>query len=83
MEFIYTLFTLLGTSENLSILQMVARGLVVFVLALIMLKTARKKTFGKRSVADNVIMIMLGAILSRGIVGPSLFLDVIPVTKHY
>jgi len=74
MEFIDTL---LQKTEDLTILQMALRGIIVFVLAIIMLQMAGKKTFGKRSPADNVIMIMLGAILSRAIVGSSPFLQVI------
>ena len=74
MESIQFLF---GLSANLTILQMLARGIVVFILALIILRIAGKKTFGKQSVADNVIMIMLGALLSRAITASSPFLPVI------
>jgi uncharacterized membrane protein YcaP (DUF421 family) len=74
MEFIGEL---MQKTEDLTILQMILRGIIVFVLAIFMLQMAGKKTFGKRSPADNVIMIMLGAILSRGIVGSSPFVPVI------
>ena len=74
METIQYLF---GQSANLTILQMLARGIVVFILALVILRLAGKKTFGKQSVADNVIMIMLGALLSRAITASSPFLPVI------
>jgi len=74
METIQDLF---GQSEELTILQMLARGIVVFILALVMLRLAGRKTFGKQSVADNVIMIMLGALLSRAITASSPFLPVI------
>jgi uncharacterized membrane protein YcaP (DUF421 family) len=74
METIQDLF---GQSEDLTILQMLARGIVVFILALVMLRLAGRKTFGKQSVADNVIMIMLGALLSRAITASSPFLPVI------
>ena len=74
MEIIYSLF---GHGGNLTTVQMMVRGIVVFLLALLMLRVSGKKTFGKRSPADNVIMIMLGAILSRAIVGSSPFIPVI------
>jgi uncharacterized membrane protein YcaP (DUF421 family) len=80
MEFIGEL---MQKTEDLTILQMILRGIIVFVLAIFMLQMAGKKTFGKRSPADNVIMIMLGAILSRGIVVPllscPLYLPLLPL----
>lgn len=66
-----------GTGTNLTILQMTVRGMVVFIAALIMLRIAGKRTFGKNSATDTVIMILLGALLSRAVTGASPFLPVI------
>jgi uncharacterized membrane protein YcaP (DUF421 family) len=74
MEWFVSLF---AQTTHLSILQMVIRALLVFIAALLMLRLAGKRTFGKRSAIDNVIMIMLGAILSRAVVGASPFVPVI------
>jgi uncharacterized membrane protein YcaP (DUF421 family) len=64
-------------STHLSLAELVVRSIVVFFVALIILRIAGKRTFGKQSPSDNVIMIMLGAVLSRAIVGASPFLPVI------
>jgi uncharacterized membrane protein YcaP (DUF421 family) len=72
-----SIYNFFAEKEHLSIMDMLIRGLIVFLLALVILRTAGKKTFGKRSPADNVVMIMLGAILSRAIVGSSPFIPVI------
>jgi uncharacterized membrane protein YcaP (DUF421 family) len=69
--------TLLGEGTQLTIMQMVVRGILVFFAALLMLRIAGKRTFGKQSAADNVIMIILGALLSRAIVGASPILPVL------
>src|SRR5947208_2119828 len=74
MEWINTLFE---ESTHLTILQMAARGIVVFILALVMLRTAGKRTFGKQSASDNVIMFTLGALLTRAITGASPFVPVV------
>lgn len=52
---------------------MVIRGTVVFFVAWLLLRIAGKRTFGQRAVIDYVIMIMLGAILSRAVIGASPF----------
>lgn len=69
-----SLHSLFETTTDLSFIQMVLRGVIVFIFALLILRIAGKRTFGKQSVSDNVIMIMLGAILSRAVSGASPFL---------
>lgn len=49
----------------------------MFIIALVLIRVAGKKTFGKNSAFDNIIIIMLGAILSRGVVGASPFFGVV------
>lgn len=77
MEFITQLF---GKEENLTSLQMAARAVLVFVAALIIIRIGSTRTFGKESVIDNIVVIMLGGILSRVITGAAPFLPVMAAT---
>lgn len=69
--------SIFGEGKELTALQMSARAVVVFVMALVMLRVTGQRTFGNKSAVDNVVMIVLGAILSRGITGSSPFIPVI------
>ena len=70
MEIIHTLF---GSGKDLNSLQMVCRAVLSFLMALVLIRIAGIRTFGKRSAFDNVIVIMLGSIFSRVVVGASPF----------
>jgi len=72
-----TLIHIFGEGKDLTILQMIARGIVVFFIALILLRISRRRSFGLHTPLDNIISIVLGAVLSRAIVGASDFLPVI------
>src|ERR1700753_1268367 len=74
MQILHTIF---GTGKDLSVLQMTARSVVVFVIAPILIRISGRRSFGLRSPLDNIITIVLGAVLSRAIVGASGFLPVI------
>ncbi|MCQ9634279.1 DUF421 domain-containing protein [Chryseobacterium sp. WG14] len=66
-----------GNGTSLNTLQMACRGVTVFVLALILIRISGRRSFGIGSPLDNIIVMLLGAILSRAVVGASPF---IPVT---
>jgi uncharacterized membrane protein YcaP (DUF421 family) len=66
--------TLFGEGKDLDVLQMGMRALVVFVIALALIRIAGRRSFGQRSAFDYVVVILLGATLSRAIVGASPFL---------
>lgn len=68
---------LFGEGEDLNALQMSCRTIVMFIIALALIRIAGIKTFGKNAAFDNIIIIMLGAILSRGVVGVSPFFPVV------
>jgi len=68
---------LIGKGEELTALHMAIRTIIIFVIALIMLRIAGIRTFGKKTAFDLVIIIMLGAVLSRAIVGASPFVPII------
>jgi uncharacterized membrane protein YcaP (DUF421 family) len=60
-----------GEGEHLDALQMGARAFVTFFCALVLIRVAGMRSFGKKSAFDIANGIMLGAVLSRGIVGAS------------
>lgn len=66
-----------GEGKDLSVLQICSRALVVFFIALIMVRVSGRRTFGKRTAFDNTLAIILGAILSRAIVGASPFVPTV------
>jgi len=74
MELIKQIF---GEGKDLSALQMSCRGIVVFVIALVLIRISGRRSFGIRTALDNIISISLGAILSRAVVGASGFVPVI------
>lgn len=68
-----TIQFLFGEGEKLNILQMSMRSLIMFIIMLILIRFAGRRAFAKKSSFDNIIVIMLGAVLARGVVGASPF----------
>jgi uncharacterized membrane protein YcaP (DUF421 family) len=66
------LVSIFGEGRDLSVLQMSFRAVVVFLLALLMLRITGQRTFGQKTAVDQVVMIILGAVLSRGVTGSSM-----------
>lgn len=71
MEAILLLF---GQGRTLDPLQMAMRAIVVFLVALVLIRISGRRSFGQRSPFDSVVVILLGATLSRAIVGASPFI---------
>lgn len=69
--------TIFGDTRDLLWYQMCYRAAAVFVLALILLRISGRRSFGMKSPLDNVIAVLIGALLSRIIVGASEFIPVI------
>lgn len=74
MQLIYQIF---GTGKDLSVVQMTCRTIVVFIIALLLIRISGRRSFGLHTPLDNIITIMLGAVMSRAIVGASDFMPVI------
>ena len=63
-----------GGSSDLNALQMVLRGVLVFALTLLMYRISGRRSLGQHSLFDVCVTVLLGAILSRAVVGASPFL---------
>jgi uncharacterized membrane protein YcaP (DUF421 family) len=66
-----------GSGEDLSPVQMAARAFVMFFIALMLIRLAGMRIFGIKTAFDNILVIMLGAILSRGVAGSSPFFSTV------
>lgn len=74
MEMLIDLF---GKGSDLNALQMCSRGIVIFILALVLIRISGRRSFGLHMPLDNIITILLGAVLSRALVGASNFVAVV------
>src|ERR1700709_451002 len=74
MEILIKIF---GEGKDLNMLQMSCRGIVMFFIALALIRISGRRSFGVRSPLDNIITISLGAVMSRAIVGASNFVPVV------
>lgn len=72
-----TIIQIFGEGKDLNALQMTCRGIVSFFIALILIRIAGRRSFGMKTAFDNIIALLLGAILSRAAVGASPFIPTI------
>ena len=79
--------TVFGHGRDLDSLQMAARAFIMFFVALALVRIGGMRTFGRKSSLDSVIVIALGAVLSRPVVGvspavPSIAASLVLVLVH-
>ena len=70
-------YQLIGEGKELNIFQMAIRAAMIFIIALALKRFSGRRTFGMLSPFDTVISILLGAILSRAVIGASPFVATI------
>jgi uncharacterized membrane protein YcaP (DUF421 family) len=73
MSFDALVDTLFGRGPGLDTLQMTLRATTVFVLTLAMIRIAGRRSFGQHRPFDACTTVLLGAVLSRAVVGASPF----------
>lgn len=66
-----------GIKDNIGLAETAARAAVMFFLMIIMIRLSGMRSFGKGDVFDNILTILLGAVLSRGIIGATPFLSAV------
>src|SRR6478672_9694779 len=66
-----------GINENITPLEIAARSAVMFIVALMLIRLAGMRPFGKGESFDKIITFLIGAILSRGVVGATPFFSTI------
>jgi len=69
--------TIWGHGSMLGPLAMAVRATAMFFIALVLVRVGGARTFARRSSFDNVVVIMLGAIAARGVVGASPFFSTV------
>src|SRR4051812_17440421 len=62
-----------GEGEELTSWQMAARGAVMFFILLALIRFSGRRSFGQGNAFDTALTVMIGAVLSRAVVGVSPF----------
>lgn len=77
-EILGSMGELLGIgSEDLTVWQMGLRALVIYIIAILLVKVGDKRFMGKNTAFDMILAIILGSVLSRAVTGNAPFLPTI------
>lgn len=71
----YLLFVLTGPGNELDILQISLRSILIFIYALLLIRIGKKRFLGRSTAFDIVLSVILGSVLSRSINGSAQFLE--------
>jgi uncharacterized membrane protein YcaP (DUF421 family) len=72
-----TIDLIFGQGKDLTAMNMACRAIVVYFIILLLIRISGMRTFGQQSGFDTIIVITMGALLSRPIVGASAFLPTV------
>jgi uncharacterized membrane protein YcaP (DUF421 family) len=71
----YLLFVLTGPGNELDILQISLRSILIFIFALVLIRVGKKRFLGRSTAFDIVLSVILGSVLSRSVNGSAQFLE--------
>lgn len=72
--------SLLGIGvDEISILQILVRCVVIYVLGIALVRIGKKRFIGKIAAFDTIVAIMIGSLLSRAITETDMFLKIVAV----
>lgn len=66
-----------GINENISPVEIAVRSALMFLIALLLMRMAGMRPFGKGEPFDNIITFLIGGILSRGVVAATPFFSTV------
>ncbi len=69
------IYEIWGKNDDIGVPEIAIRSAVMFILMIIMIRLSGMRPFGKGDVFDNILTILLGTVLARGIVGATPFLS--------
>jgi uncharacterized membrane protein YcaP (DUF421 family) len=72
-----TIELIFGEGKDLTVMNMGCRAIVIYFIILLLIRISGMRTFGQQSGFDMIIVITMGALLSRPIVGASAFLPTV------
>ena len=76
-DFFVALLGLGAEPKHLTFVQCSVRGIVMLLCAIVMLRLGSRRALAEKTVLDTVFIVILGAVLSRAINGPSPFFETI------